>query len=276
MKRFYILSVLSLIAIIATGVSGYGPGIPVSMLIGVFTLVFWFFIGGINIVNQWARRPVLRLGKYRGEVGPGLVFLNPAIEWPLDDIFVRDNVVEIELKGVQTKDNVPLSFKLVLTTRVNDVRKAVLEVADFERAIEQRAMAAANGTIRAHDLSEILGTGLSFPEQILKSLVEKISLWGIEAKAVEVKDFRILDVDIEKAISMKARAQKEAEAELTRAVMQKEIALKLNEAADALDDEGWRYKALETLLELTRSAANNTILIPTELSSLARALSLSK
>jgi regulator of protease activity HflC (stomatin/prohibitin superfamily) len=265
MVIFYLFSIVSIILCSVAQYSGHGFGLPLDVVVAVVLVLLWFCVGGLNIVNEWARRPVLRLGKYRGAIGPGLVWINPAIEWPLNDVIIRDTVVSIKLDSVQTKDNVPLGFLLVLTTRVTDVRKSVVEVSNFQTAVEERAKAAANSTIRAHDLGEILGLGLSFSEQILKSLQEKIAVWGISALAVEIKDFRIVDTNIEQAISMKARAQKEAEAELKRAEMQEAIAIQLNKAADALDAEGWHLKGLETLLELCRSANNNTILIPTEL-----------
>ncbi|MBI5401041.1 MAG: SPFH/Band 7/PHB domain protein [Candidatus Yonathbacteria bacterium] len=277
MVRFYLFSVVSVVLCVVAQLFGYGLGTPLDIVVATALVLFWFGVGGVNIVNEWARRPVLRLGKYRGEVGPGFVWINPAIEWPLTDVIIRDTVNSIKLESVQTKDNVPLGFLLVLTTRVTDVRKSVVEVSDFNEAIAERAKAAANSTIRAHNLGEILGLGLSFSEQILKSLQEKIESWGVKALAVEIKDFKIADTNIEQAISMRARAQKEGEAELVRAEMQEAIALQLNKAADALDAEGWHLKGLETLLELCRSANNNTILVPTELlQSLTRAFAVTQ
>ncbi len=275
MKRFYVGSIVSIIIVIVAAVFGFdlGLGMRTDTLIGTGLVVLWFWVGGINIVSEWNRRPVLRLGKYRGEIGPGFVWLNPAIEWPLYDVSVRDVVFPIKLESVQTKDNVPLSFLLVLTTRVNDVRKSVLEVnGNVWDAVAERAKAAANATIRAHELSGILGEGLAFSEAILASLRDKVLAWGIETKAVEVKDFKIADEDIERAISMRAKAQKEGEAELMRAQMQEQIAKELSKAAKELDEDGWRLKGLEVLLELCRSANNNTIIIPAELQSFAQLL----
>ena len=51
-----------------------------------------------------------------------------------------------------------------------------------------------------------------------------------------------------------------AQAELARAEMQSEIVGHLNKAAADLEPAGWRLKTLEVLVELTRSAQNNTIL----------------
>jgi hypothetical protein len=46
---------------------------------------------------------------------------------------------------------------------------------------------------------------------------------GLTVRAVELKDFRVADESIARSIAMKARAMKEAQAELARAEMQAEI-----------------------------------------------------
>jgi hypothetical protein len=92
---------------------------------------------------------------------------------------------------------------------------------------------------------------------------------GLTVRAVELKDFRVADESIARSIAMKARAMKEAQAELARAEMQAEIVGRLNKAAEDLQPAGWRLKTLEVLVELTRSAQNNTILIPANLAEFA-------
>jgi regulator of protease activity HflC (stomatin/prohibitin superfamily) len=90
--------------------------------------------------------------------------------------------------------------------------------------------------------------------------------------AVELRDVKITDESIQEAIALKARAAKEAEAEMVRAEAQVAIAKELSLAAKELTTDGWRLKAMETTLELCRSAENNTILVPTELLHLAQSV----
>lgn len=270
MIMFYVGFVVLVLSCVGVSIGNVGFGTGGNILLTVILSLVWFFISSVNIVNEWNKRPIQRLGKYKNEIGPGLCFINPLIDQAMEDVNVYDEVTSIQIESVQTKDNVPCSFELVLTTRVTNVRKAIVEVASVDEAIEERAIASANGTIRAHELSEILGTATSFGDLILSTLQEKLSRWGVELKSIEIKDFKIEDELIRQAIAMKARAQKEAEAELVRAEMQKRIAESLNVAAAALDENGWKLKGLEVLLELCRSANNNTILIPAELQSLAK------
>lgn len=251
---------------------GSGFGMTANTLIILGLSLVWFTLCSMNIVEEWNRRPVLRLGKYHCEIGPGVAFVNPFVDDVLDDVNVYDEVSTIDVENVSTRDNVPLSFSLVLTTQVVNVRKSVVEVNYWLESVSERAKASANSSIRSHELSEIQGASTLFSERILSSIKSNVSQWGIEIKAIEIKHFKIVDEGIRAAIAMKARAQKEAEAELARAEMQSRIAEQLTEAASSFSEAGWRLKSLETLLELCRSANNNTILIPSDFQSLAKVL----
>ena len=95
MVMFYLFSIVSIILCTVAQYFGYGLGVGLDVVVVAVLVLLWFWVGGLNIVNEWARRPVLRLGKYRGAIGPGLVWINPAIEWPLNDVIIRDTVVSI-------------------------------------------------------------------------------------------------------------------------------------------------------------------------------------
>jgi len=273
MRTFYTGSICSIglfVVAIVAGVTGMSMESLVEILVGL--ILFFLVVGGLQVVKEWNRRPVLRFGKYVKEIGPGICWINPLCENTQGDWNVYDKVYSVAIEAVQTKDNIPLAFQIVLTTQITRLKDAVVKITHLYDSIKERATAASNATIRAHNLEEILGEGLGFSDQILRALKDKVTDWGVEVKAVEIKDFKIIDNEIQQAIAMKARAQKEAEAELKRAEMQKQITERLNEAADVLDDEGWRLKSLEVLVELCRSANNNTILIPTDMQSLAKTL----
>ena len=186
---------------------------------------------------------------------------------------MQDVVEELKVENVQTHDNVRLNILGVLTTRIHpdNVKKYIVEVQDADNALNERANAAVTEAVGRGTLDDILGKRDEFSKKVKEALMSKVQQWGIEVKAIEIKDFKIADTDIEKSIAMKARAEKEAQAELKRAEMQKQIAEQLREAAHIYDPETWRLKGLETLIELCRSAQNNTVLVPTDLlSSLAK------
>jgi len=226
-----------------------------------------YVLGGFNVVSEWKRRPIMLFGRYAKTIGPGLAWVDPAFHSRLEDVAVRDVVNELRIDGVQTHDNVPISFNLIMTTRVDEtkVRDFVVQVANGNEATRQRALASVTEIVGNHELDAILHNRERFYAEVRDSLAGKVANWGVKVKAVELKDLQITDEQIQQAIAMKARAGKEADAELVRATMQLQIAAKLVEAAAGLTPDAWRLKELEVLVELTRSAQNNTILVPTTL-----------
>lgn len=235
----------------------------------ILFLILWYIGLGINIIKEWERRPVLFLGKWKNSYGPGFVFIDPLFHNILPDIPVQDVVMDIEADKVQTKDNVRVSLVGVITYRINpdNVKDAVVEVGDIYSAIKSRALSTLTDEGAQNDLDHVLENRVAFSKKILETLTERTKNWGVKIKAFEIRDFKIGDTAIEQAIAMKAKAQKEGEAELKRAEMQLKVGQALNDAAKTLSAEGWKFKALETLIEMTRSAQNNSILIPVDLNS---------
>lgn len=237
---------------------------PIVWILGLIAI---YGFCGINIINEWDRRPFLLFGRYKRTAGPGFAWVDPAFHKSLEDVFVRDSVYELEIGNVQTHDNVPISFQLILTIRVKEdaVRRFVVEIDDGFDAVQQRALASVTEEVGNSELDNILHKRSDFYVKVREDLQKKVDNWGVLVTAVELKDIKITDPSIEQAIAMKARARKEADAELTRAEMQGQIAKMLRTASESFDDATWRLKNMEVLIELCRSATNNTIMIPTDL-----------
>lgn len=267
-----------------------------AMLFVLFSLVSMIFgLCGLNIVDQWSRRPVLRLGKYHRTLGPGITWVNPILCRRLEDVSIRENVERLTLQNVQTHDNVRVNLQLTLTSIVKEanVETVTLVVENAlgraeatdedddgnektvrqQGALQRKVIAATMEALGRASLDRVLSSRTEVCNEVQTALGASIKHWGIDILALEITDFAIADERIEQAIAMKARAEKEAQAELKRAEMQKQIALELKKAAAEFDEPAWRLKTLETLVELCRSAQNNTIILPASLGDFANALS---
>ena len=221
----------------------------------------------INIINEWERRPVLLFGKYVRTAGPGLVLIEPLVYSTREDIPVQDVVVEVPAPQVQTKDNVGISINAIFVYHVDPekVRDVVVNVENFDEALPERAHAALIDTAANWELTHLLESRSEFCEKVCAKLQDRVSRWGVTIRAFELTGFKITDEAIEQSLAMKARAGQEGEAELTRATYQKRVATLLKEAAAEYDEGAWRLKGQEVMIELCRSAENNTVLIPTDL-----------
>jgi regulator of protease activity HflC (stomatin/prohibitin superfamily) len=224
-----------------------------------------YVLCGIKIIDQWERSAILKLGRLTRIAGPGMVWVEPLLSRVANTVSVQDLVVKMGVDSVQTHDNIPISFTLALTMRVTDVSAYTLNVQDGWSAAQQRALTSVTECVANSELDDILHKRSELSESVLTLASKRVANWGIAIDAVEIKDLKISDSSIEEAIAMKARAKKEGEAELVRADMQHSIAERLANAANAYTEDAWKLKGLETLLELFRSASNNTVLIPTDL-----------
>ena len=101
--------------------------------VGGFLLVILFFIFVIallrsaRVISQYEKGLVLRLGRYRSTVGPGLTFLLPVVEGLLK-VDMRERVINVEPQKVITKDNVSVIVDAVIYYRISDPVKATFEV----------------------------------------------------------------------------------------------------------------------------------------------------
>ena len=243
------------------------PWSVISLKAFILVLIGWYLLNWVNIIQEWDRRPVLLFGRYKGAYGPGFVLLEPFFHTFLSDISVQDIVVTISVPQAQTSDNVGITVEGVLTYRINAdrIRDAVVEVEDVHGSVDERATSTLADEIGKSDLVQLLEHRDTFSGTINTTVGARVARWGVTAQAFELKKLKITDTAVEQAIAMKARAQKEGEAELTRARMQEQIAAALNQAAATYNDQGRWLKGIETLVELCRSANNNTLLIPTNL-----------
>ena len=245
----------------------YWPHVVVTMIL------FFYFISGLHVVNEWERKPMKRFGKFAGVMGPGIRWREPFSTRIIETIDIRDQVdnifqwLRIKPSSIQTHDNVPITFEGLITYRIRekDVASFVLKVEDGYQALWERSLTIISEHISNTELDQILHDRATLYTAIMEKLQANIDVWGIQLIALELKDVSISDTSIQEAIAMKARAQKEADAELARARMQREIAEELKLAGDAYDESAWKLKGIETLLELCRSADNNTVLIPTDI-----------
>lgn len=244
---------------------------PFPILLLLIILGSWYAIHWINMINEWDRRPFLKFGSYIGTRGPGLCLMEPLFTTALEDIPVQDVVEELEEVRIQTKDNVGIIVDGLLTYCVdkNNVEKAVVNVEDVMESVISRACSTLTDQGGKEDLDHILSQRTVFCQAIVTELKNRVQDWGVIIKAFEIRGFKIADPAIENAIAMKAKAQKEGEAEIVRANMQLQVAESLNKAGKTYDADGRWLKGTEVMLELCRSANNNTVLLPNSLLDLA-------
>ena len=195
------------IAIVA-GVSAsssvvYGTG--VSIATSVLSLGF-LIAPGFEVIKQWDKVVILRLGKFHRVRGPGVIFLFPLLDSIAGMVDTRIRVTDFSAEKSLTIDTVPVHVDALAFWMIWDAEKAVLEVQDFEQAVALSAQTALRSSIGSNSLTSLLCERERLGEEIQKIVDAKTNPWGITIISVEFKEI-LVPKELEDALSRQAQAE---------------------------------------------------------------------
>jgi regulator of protease activity HflC (stomatin/prohibitin superfamily) len=236
------------------------------VLIGILAFVVFiiviFLLSGIRVLREWERMPILRLGRYIGLKGPGIIYLIPIIDRAPLKISTRLDTIQFRTESTLTKDNVPVNVDSVLYMKPVDLEKAVLQVENYYQATQLASQTTLREVIGKVSLNELLAEREKVGAHLREIIDEKTESWGIKATAVEVRDV-IIPGNLQDAMSRQAQAERERIARVTLATAEFEAAKKMIEAARIYETsrEGLRLRWMNILYELGQQSQTNTIML---------------
>ncbi len=221
-----------------------------------------FLLSGIRVLREWERMPILRLGRYTGLRGPGIIYLIPLIDRAPIRISTRLDTIQFRTESTLTKDNVPVNVDSVLYMKPVDLEKAVLQVENYFQATQLASQTTLREVIGKVTLNELLAEREKVGAHLREIIDEKTEAWGIKATAVEVRDV-IIPANLQDAMSRQAQAERERMARVTLATAECEAAQKMIEAAKMYEtsQEGLRLRWMNILYELGQQSGTNTIML---------------
>lgn len=181
--------------------------VSVLAFLGLVTL-----LKSVKIINQSEKGIVLRLGKFRSLVDPGLNIVIPFIE-SLIKVDVRERVINVEPQKVITKDNVSVTVDAVIYYRVVDPVKAEFEVEDFDTAATTLAQTNLRNVVGDKTLDETLTARDIINTSLRDVLDEATHGWGVKVTRVEVQKIDPPE-EISQAMGLQMRAEREKRASI--------------------------------------------------------------
>ncbi|MFN8240034.1 MAG: slipin family protein [Bacteroidales bacterium] len=194
-------------------------------------IVSFLVAGSIQIADQWEKAVVLRMGKFKGQKGPGLFFIIPIVDQISAFIDQRVRVTEFRAEQTLTKDTVPVNVDAVVYWTVWDVEKAALEVQEYQRAISYIAQTDLRDIIGKHELADLLQDREKIAEDLQKTLDQNTNPWGITCQTVGIRDI-IIPQALADAMSKQAQAERERKARVILGTAETEIAEKFAKASE--------------------------------------------
>jgi regulator of protease activity HflC (stomatin/prohibitin superfamily) len=214
----------------------------------------------IQVADQWSKAVVLRLGKFRSLEGPGVFLIVPLIETIPYWLDTRVLTSSFKAEKTLTKDTVPVDVDAVLFWKIVDPKKAALDVADYQSAINWASQTALRDVIGKTVLAEMLEGRDKISGVLQKIIDERTEPWGINVISVEVKDV-LIPPALENAMSMQAQAERERQARVILGDSERQVAEKFVEAARtyANDPVAFHLRGMNMLYEGLKQ--NSTIVI---------------
>lgn len=216
----------------------------------------------IKILNEFERGVVLRLGKFAGVRGPGLIILVPGLEKMLK-VDLRLVTMDIPSQDIISKDNVTLKVNGVVYFKVSNPERAIIAIENYYHATAQIAQTTLRSVVGQYELDEILAHRDIINAKLQGILDELTEPWGIKVTNVELKAID-LPVEMQRAMAKQAEAEREKRAKIISAQGEFEASQKLAEAAQVLGSQkdAITLRYLETMREISGSNNSSTTFFP--------------
>jgi regulator of protease activity HflC (stomatin/prohibitin superfamily) len=256
-----ISAIAAAVAVVSAAV-GFGlaalTGKPLFLVAGV--AVGAWFLFSIKVADQWEKVAVLRLGRYIGLRGPGLFLVIPIVDQLSRTVDQRVRTAGVKAESTLTRDTVPVNVDAVVFWLVWNAEKSILEVQDFDDAIQLSAQTGLRESIGRHELAQLITERESLGHELQRILDEKTNPWGITVQSVEIRDVQIPQA-LEDAMSRQAQAERERQARNILGQAETEIAEKFSQAAELYRDNptALHLRAMNMLYEAIKERGSMVI-----------------
>ncbi|HUV97124.1 MAG TPA: slipin family protein [Acidobacteriaceae bacterium] len=235
---------------------------PSTAILVVIVIVVFYIFSSIKILKEYERGVIFRLGRLLSSPkGPGIAL----VFRPFDQIVrisLRQEAMEVPAQDIITRDNVTLKVNAVITLRVIDAAKAVVEVSNYVYQTSQFAQTTLRSVLGEVELDELLAHREKLNLKIQTIIDQHTSPYGLKVVSVEVKQVDLPESML-RAMARQAEAEREKRAKIINAEGEFNAAQRLVEAATLLAQQPitMQLRYLQTLSEIG-AEKNTTIVFP--------------
>jgi regulator of protease activity HflC (stomatin/prohibitin superfamily) len=235
---------------------------PSTPVLVVIVIVAFYLFSSIKILKEYERGVIFRLGRLlSAPKGPGIIL----VFRPFDQmvrISLRQEAMEVPAQDIITRDNVTLKVNAVITLRVIDASKAVVEVSNYIYQTSQFAQTTLRSVLGEVELDELLAHREKLNLKIQTIIDQHTSPYGLKVVSVEVKQVDLPESML-RAMARQAEAERDKRAKVINAEGEFNAAQRLLDAATLLAQQPitMQLRYLQTLSEIG-TEKNTTIVFP--------------
>ncbi len=228
--------------------------------------ILWFaniFAKMVNVLPQWQRMVLLRLGRSVGARGPGFFLVPPFIYSVARILDIRITTYEVKATKTLTKDNIPVDVTAAIELEIEDPEKAAIDVQNYWKTTEWASMEALKSTIGSNDLRPLLSETDRIAEDLKKGIDTAATDFGVNVRAVRITDVGTPTSLVEE-LAVIARAERSATAKIIQAEAEKTVAASLVEASRMLASvpNSMDLRQIQALLDISKEESAMVIVYP--------------
>jgi len=199
----------------------------------------------INVVKQYERAVIFRLGRYNGTRGPGLVILIPFIDQGVR-VDMREMVMDEPAQSSITSDNALVDVDYVVYMQVVDAEAAVINIQDYVSAVRNLATTTLRSVIGDITVEDLLSKREEISQRLKVKISQETTRWGVQVNNVEIREITP-QVDIQQAMTRLLTADRTKRSQITESEGQRQSAINVAEGskqAAILEAEGVRQASI--------------------------------
>lgn len=139
-----------------------------------------------TVIDAFERAVVLRLGKFNRELPPGFHWIIP---FEVDRV-ISDNVVprtiNLSAQSLTTSDGAQIVIGVIVTARIHDIQKALLEVETVDEALQDSCYAEIARVVHEHTWEELQADSIN--DALQKACRKRAFTYGVEILRAQVSD----------------------------------------------------------------------------------------
>jgi regulator of protease activity HflC (stomatin/prohibitin superfamily) len=212
----------------------------------VLGVVIAFVIEGVRIVPQQSAWVVERLGRFHGNLEPGLNLIIPFLDRVAYVHSLKEVPLDVPEQVCITKDNTQLGVDGILYYQVTDPRLASYGSSNYVAAVTQLAQTTLRSEIGKMELDKTFESRDEINRQIVSVLDEAGRNWGIKVLRYEIKSLTPPET-ILRAMQAQITAEREKRALIAKSEGQRQEEINLADGekqAAVLRSEGEKQAAI--------------------------------
>jgi regulator of protease activity HflC (stomatin/prohibitin superfamily) len=234
--------------------------VPFAMIFG-----FFFILAGIKLLYEYERGVVFTLGKYSKVIGPGLIWVWPIIQ-SMTKADLRIKTADIPKQEAITKDNITILANTVVYYKVEKPEDAIINIEDYEHAVQQYTQAALRDVVGNAELDFVLAEREKIANTIRHIVDTETSGWGINIEAIKIQEIE-LPAEMKRAMAKQAEAERERRAIIIASHGELSASQNLMKAAENLAKHpgALHLRTLQTIRDIAADPSEKIVLfLPSE------------